>query len=238
MNICYILHGLSNSDIILIITAVILFVTLIVIQKGNMENVGFNRLQAAGNTIMKQIEFHNNLLKGISINFELTGRGFGTPNAPVVAYGQDAFKIFYEDLEGFYKDRKENYNDTIIDEDKRIRDSYNQLYDMYPSQLGNYFKNLYLIVFYIDYINSRKIEGFNKDYYISLIKAQLSKYEILLLAYNCIWIQHKAKPEGKNFIEFAKTYNLLSALETGELIESVSSVQHIDIFKNLYGITF
>ena len=222
------------SNIILIITAVILFVTLIVMQKGNMENVGFNRLQAAGNTIMKQIEFHNNLLKGISI----TKKGIVAPNVPNIAYGQDAFKIFYEDLEGFYKDRKENYNDTINDEDKRIRDSYNQLYNKYPSQLGNYFKNLYLMVFYIDYINSRKIKGFNKDYYISLIKAQLSKYEILLLPYNCIWIQRKAKPEGQNFIEFAKTYNLLSALETDELIESVSSVKHIDLFKDLYGITF
>ena len=222
------------SNIILIITAVILFVTLIVMQKGNMENVGFNRLQAAGNTIMKQIEFHNNMLKGISVNTEPY---LGT-DKPVKAYGQDAFKIFYEDLEGFYKDRKDNYNDAINDEDMRIRDSYNQLYNKYPSQLGNYFKNLYLMVFYIDYINSRKIKGFNKDYYISLIKAQLSKYEILLLAYNCIWIQRKPKPKGKNFIEFAKTYNLLSALETDELIESVSSVQHIDIFKNLYGITF
>ena len=99
--------------------------------------------------------------------------------------------------------------------------------------MGNYFKNLYLLV---KYINDIKIKDFDRSYYIDLVKSQLSKYEILLLAYDCIWIQDK--PKGQNFIELARDNNLLSALETEELIKSVSSVKHIDIFKDRYGISF
>jgi Putative phage abortive infection protein len=73
-------------------------------------------------------------------------------------------------------------------------------------------------------------------YYIDLVKSQLSKYEILLLAYDCIWIQDKTR--GENFMELAKYNNILSALEAGELIESVSEVKHIDILKNRYAIIF
>ena len=203
-------------------------------KKGNEENARLNRLQAVENTILKQIEFHNNLLKGISINIALTGRGYGIPNAPANASGQEAFEIFYDILKNNYitmpGNTFKNAND-IDAEERRIKDSFTQLYKEYGSMFGNYFKNLYLLV---KYINDKNIKGFDKSYYFDLVKSQLSKYEILLLAYDCIWIQDD-KPKGEKFIEFAKDNNLLSALETDELIKSVSSVKHIDIFKNRYG---
>jgi hypothetical protein len=238
MNICCISSSLSNSDMILIITAIILLLTLIVIQKGNLENARFNRLQAVENTIMKQLEFHNNILKGINVNIALAGRGYGFPDAPNTAYGQDAFEILYEILKHNYVTMPGNSykNSQDIDaEERRIKDSFTQLYNEYGSKFGNYFKNLYLLV---KYISDSKIKRFDKGYYIDLVKSQLSKYEILLLAYNCIWIQDK--PKGSNFIELAKKNNLLSALETDELIssENVSEVKHKDIFVNRYGITF
>ena len=100
INICCILFNIS--DIILLVTAIILLFTLFVMKKGNEENARLNRLQAVENTILKQIEFHNNLLKGISVNIESTGRGFGTPNAPIDAIGQEAFEIFYDRLKNIY----------------------------------------------------------------------------------------------------------------------------------------
>jgi hypothetical protein len=238
MNICCISNGLSNSDIILIVTAVILLLTLIAIQHGNLNNARLNRLQAAENTIMKQLEFHNNMLKGINANIALAGRGYGVPDAPSTAYGQEAFEIFYEILKQNYIRMPGNTykNPQDMDaEERRIKDSFTQLYNEQGSKFGNYFKNLYLLVKYISDLN---IDGFDKGYYIDLVKSQLSKYEILLLAYDCIWIQDK--PKGSNFIELAKNSNLLSALETDELInsETVSEVKHIDIFGNRYGIIF
>ena len=230
------LFGFTNSDIILIVTAIILLLTLLAIKKGNEESARLNRLQAAENTIIKQLEFHNNMLNGISIDIRLAGRGYGIPDAPNTANGQAAFEIFYDILKERYKTMPGNSYKNAEDmdaEERRIKDSFTQLYNEVGSQFGNYFKNLYLLV---TYINDKKIEGFEREYYIDLIKAQLSKYEILLLAYDCIWIQDK--PKGRNFIEFAKEYNLLSSLETVELIISVSNVKHKDIFQSRYGIIF
>jgi hypothetical protein len=227
---------LSITDIIGIVTAFILLFTLLAIKKSNEENSRLNRLQSAENTIIKQLEFHADMLKGISINIALTGRGFGAPNMPVNAYGQEAFELFYDILKDSYITMPGNSfkgADDIEAEENRIKDSFTALYNDHGSKFGNYFENLYLLV---AYIHDRTMKDFDKDYYIDLVKAQLSKYEILLLAYDCIWIQDK--PKGRNFIEFAKQYNLLSALETKELIVSVSAVKHEDIFKDKYGIQF
>ena len=120
-------------------------------------------------------------------------------------------------------------------EESRIKDSFTKLYNDHASKLGNYFKNLYLL---IKYISEIKIKGFDKGYFVDLVKSQLSKYEILLLAHDCIWMQGKLK--GNDFIELARTTNLLSALEIDELInsEGVSVVKHKDIFTDQYGINF
>lgn len=74
--------------------------------------------------------------------------------------------------------------------------------------LGNYFKNLYLLV---KYIRDTNVKDFKKDYYIDLVKSQLSKFGILLLAYDCIWIQNK-KP-GDRFLDLARDTDLLKSLE-------------------------
>lgn len=234
--ICISPINITSTDILSLINTIILIVTIWVMRKGYEENTRLNRLQQFENTIIKQIEFHNSLLKGIYINYESIGRGLGIPNAPVNAYGQDAFELLYEILKENYSTIPGNTCKNEFDsdaEERRIKDSFTQLNKVHGSLIGNYFKNLYILV---KYINDIKIKDFDRSYYIDLVKSQLSKFEILLLAYDCIWIQDK--PKGKNFIELAKDINLLSALETDELIKSVSSVKHIDIFKDRYGISF
>ncbi len=236
MLICICSFSLSISDVILLATAIILLFTLIEMKSGNEENARLNRLQQVENTILKQIEFHNSIFKGIYINYESVGRGFGYPNAPVNAYGQEAFEILYDILKKNYVTMPGNTYKNEFDmdaEERRIKDSFTQLYNVHGSLFGNYFKNLYLLIKYIKGID---IKYFDKTYYLDLVKSQLSKYEILLLAYDCVWIQDK--PKGQNFIDFAKDCNLLSALETDQLITSVSSIAHIKIFTDRYGIRF
>ncbi|WP_036880070.1 putative phage abortive infection protein [Xylanibacter oryzae] len=226
----------SLSDLVSIITAIIMYVTVLVMKEGNETNSRLNRLEQIENTIMKQIEFHNNLLKRIYVNYESVGRGFGFSNAPINAYGEEAFEILYNRLKQIYSTMPGNSYKSRFDmnvEENRIKDSFTQLYKEYGVLFGNYFKNLYLLV---KYINGIDVKDFPRSYYMDLVKSQLSKYEILLLAYDCIWIQDQ--PKGQNFIDFAKECNLLSALETNELIKSVSPVKHTDIFKDHYGIIF
>jgi hypothetical protein len=220
---------LTIDTIILTVTAIILYRTARIMKRGNDENAILNRVQAAENTIFKQIEFHNSLLKAITV---LSREGY--------VHGQDAFKFMYNELQKIYHRMPGNaykHPSDIDAEINRIKDSFFQLYREYGNTFGNYFKNLYLLVKYIDdRANDTSLKGFQGDYYINLIKSQLSKYEILLLAYDCIWIQDK--PKGENFIELAKRNNLLSALETEDLFQSVSNVTHIELLKVRYGIDF
>jgi putative phage abortive infection protein len=220
---------LTIDTIILTVTAIILYRTARIMKRGNDENAILNRVQAAENTIFKQIDFHNNLLNAIIV-----------PSRGGYIHGQDAFKFMYDELKEIYHRMPGNaYKDPFdIDaEDNRIKDSFYQLYQEFGNSFGNYFKNLYLLVKYIDdKSNDTSLKGFQADYYINLIKSQLSKYEILLLAYDCIWIQDK--PKGEKFIELAKRNDLLSALEPEELFQSVSNVTHIELFRVRYGIDF
>src|SRR5579859_432537 len=214
MNICLLAFKADYSidSIILAVTGIILLFTAWIMKIGNDENARLNRLQTVGNIILKQLEFHYNLLNRIKVNYGSAGRGLGYPNAPTDATGQEAFELLYEILKGNYERMPGNTYKNKFDkeaEERRIKDAFTQLYKEYGSMLGNYFKNLYLLVKYIQKV---KYKDFDRSYYIDLVKSQLSKYEILLLAYDCIWIQDK--PKGENFIELAANSKLLSALET------------------------
>jgi hypothetical protein len=223
----------STGDITSIIAIVIAVITVIATFIGIRSNELVNRMQSSENTIIKQLEFHYNILNSINVDISLAGRGYGVPNIPTTANGSGAFEIFYEIFKDIYIKMPGYFEDTIEGEERRVTDSFTQLYNVHGSQFGNYFKNLYLLVTYVDKLN---YENFDKKYYIDLIKSQLSKYEILLLAYDCLWIQDQKA--GKNFIEFAKKYDLLSALETNELIKSASSIKHEIIFEKQYQIVF
>ena len=226
----------SIDSIILAVTGIVLYMTARIMKKGNDENARLNRIQAQENTILKQLELHYNLLARIRIPYADAGMGFGFEGAPTYASGQEAFKLLYEILKGNYQRMPGNTYKNKYDadaEEGRIQDAFTRLYTEYGSLLGNYFKNLYLLIKYIDSVS---IKDFDKQYYMDLVKSQLSKYEILLLAYDCIWIQDK--PKGQNFVELASRNNLLSALEADELIQSVSEVRHIDVFRDRYGILF
>jgi hypothetical protein len=173
-----------------------------------------NRLQAAEGTIIKQIEFHYTILDGIEVYDK---------EEEAEIRGKAAFDYLYRELEKFYDPRPENFSKDIDQVEDRITISFDKLYTEYGNQFGNYFKNLYLLIDHIDQIT---LEGFDKTYYIELVKAQLSKYEILLLAYDCIWIRWD-KLKGKKFIDYAKKYKLLSSLETNELIKDAITLERL-----------
>jgi len=188
-----------------------------------------NRLQGIKDTIFKLIDFHYKIIESIEvINIKA---GITSPGISRNVSGTKAFESLFEELKDIYKkiDAKNNATgkkkiiETVFNSDYEsdtIKEAFFDLYNKH-SQIGNYYKNLYLLIEYIDMKAKQNIVDFDSEYYIRLIKAQLSKYEILLLAYNCIWIYGETeKEEDKEFLEFAVKYKLLSALEKGELIKS------------------
>ena len=94
-----------------------------------------------------------------------------------------------------------NINDYI--------DFYDKAYQKYKSDLSHYFRTLYHIVKFID---SSTIE--DKRQYISIVRAQLSSYEQILLFYNCL---HKNGIE--KFKPLIEKYNLLKNIDLNLLFD-------------------
>jgi hypothetical protein len=194
------------------------------------ETARLNRIQTVENTIIKQLEFHYEVLDEIEAYSE---------EEETLLTGKRAFGTLYKNLELLYVNKQGDYPDTLVGQNQKIQDTFTDFYQEYGSILGSYYKNLYLIIDYIDdIIKVEKLQGFKHEFYIDLVKAQLSKYEILLLAYDCVWMQAD-KPPGKNFIEFARDYHLLTALEAEELIRrSRNDESHRTLFRERFRIIF
>jgi len=179
-------------------------------------NEKLNQIQINNNAFNRQIELHYTLIERM-ISIISMAKAFDKDI--------EIFKYLYFDLADIY-----NVSDPNKNEIDRIADSFNQLYGKYGHAFGSYYKNLYNLLSYIDNIHTEDPQ-YNKAYYVNTLKAQLSKYEILLLAYDCIWIQDKRPPQ-KNFIDYARQYELLTALETDELLNN----GHIALFRDKYNI--
>jgi hypothetical protein len=156
------------------------------------QNENLTHVQSAENNILKQIEFHYKILERIEVN------------------KKDAFRIMYENLKGNYGFEK-GKSSTI---EGKISVAFTKLYGEYGYLLGHYYRNLYRIVKNISDIDETKIIGFDKKYYAKLVRAQLSEYEIILLFYNCIWVNDE--DEFKTLIE---NYEFLEGINYSKLFD-------------------
>src|SRR5262249_7424572 len=133
---------------------------------------------------------------------------------------QMTFRDMSQILDGLYKSA-EDPNKGIKEQ---IKNAFEKLYTNTHGVFGSYYKNLYCLV---KYIHDLGVNHPKRSYYIDLIKAQLSKYEIILLFYDCIWINDQQP--GENLIDYVIELDILSSLEDTELIRPT----HRDFFTDL-----
>lgn len=141
------------------------------IEKQNFENTFFNMLKLHNN-IVNDIEFTKEYM-------ETTGGGsFSFTTKKEISKGRTAVtKItsLFLDMSG----DAENPIESFID-----------IYDIYSTQLGHYFRNIYHI---LKLIENFQIE--NKKFYSNILRAQLSNDELILLYFNGLTKgKEKAKP--------------------------------------------
>ncbi len=202
-----------GTGILAIVTIALAFIAirqLLDVKKFNKDSEILSNVQSAENMILKQIEFHYNILERIEID------------------KKDIFKNLYENLTA-------NFGFAIKTSDPememQIREAYSKLYQDHGYLLGHYFRNLYRIFKRID---ETKISGFdenNKKSHAKLVRAQLSEYEVLLLFYNCIWIGDNDK-----FKLLVEKYELLEGINYDKLIDREG---HSNLYSNnAYGKEF
>lgn len=134
--------------------------------------------------------------------------------------GRDIFRFNYNKMADSIKKNPENFNKIYFD-----------CYKIIQTDLGHYFRNLYRMIklvdeadFFYDKSKISALEEFKIKYkYTSIIRSQISDYELLWLFYNCL--SENGKEKFKPLIEkyaFLKNLpkNLLPISEHRYLYES------------------
>lgn len=93
-------------------------------------------------------------------------------------------------------------NSSLIAE---VQQAYLDEYNMYKTELGHYFRNLFHIVKFVS--ESKEIDKDLKYTYIRILRAQLSTYEILVLAYNGL------SKYGREFKDLIEEYKLIKNID-------------------------
>jgi hypothetical protein len=167
------------------------------------------RVQRFENTFFKMLEFFSSCRDGVCHVGRISG--------PTV--GREAIARIYQSFTEGYLTRYE-YSSSgssipfFKDECKDIAGINSEYKKFYAKELGNelgqYFRILYNILKFID--AAEYVE--DKFIYTNLLRAQLSRYELNLLFYNCISEYGKDKMEP-----FIRKYSLLKHLEEDYLPE-------------------
>ncbi|GHB63256.1 hypothetical protein GCM10008107_10440 [Psychrosphaera saromensis] len=147
--------------------------------------------------------------------------------------GKQAVEHYYRSFQNTYlkvdvtKDDDSNpyqKRTIVIDDSTKSKEGLNTKYlnfyeDTFGEAFGGYFRILYNILEFVD--SSVNIE--NKSFYTKLLRAQLSRYEVLIIFYNCL-----SSFGDEKLYPLVKKYKLLKHIETKFLPS-----EHIHFLKEL-----
>ncbi|MCX6231759.1 MAG: putative phage abortive infection protein [Bacteroidetes bacterium] len=163
------------------------------------------KIQNFENTFFQLLNTYNEIAASININIENQN-----------LKGRKCFFELYKKLKEVIQEQKqdkikpvEELNEITTIEGSKI------FFATYQSELGHYFRFLYQLIKFID---TSAIE--DKTTYISLLRAQLSSYELTLLFYNCL-------SEKEKFKLFLEKYSLLKNLDKSKIFNK----EHLNLYK-------
>lgn len=174
------------------------------------------KVQRFENTFFKMLEF----LEGC--RHDVFYQGFQGRSKE----GRDAIKAMYDDFtEGFLcywvQDSILNQIRVFKEECKNVEGvsvEYSNFYVNYGDELGQYYRTLYNLLKLVD--RADFID--DKTVYTNLVRSQLSRYELLLLFYNCISAFGVEK-----MAPLIKKYRVLKHLESNLLPEENREIWNI-----------
>ncbi len=160
------------------------------------------RFQRFENTFFNLLSLHHQIVEAIDLDIYIENKEEGSllqkypPDMKLVTInGRDVFKRKYEEL-------KNKINENPQHE---LNFNYLKIYETVQTDFGHYFRNLYRIIKFVNEtefhsyseldldpnnaydVESYNGENFNTRYqYTSMIRAQLSDYELLWIFYNCL----------------------------------------------------
>jgi hypothetical protein len=105
----------------------------------------------------------------------------------------------------FYKNEYPIDEFGVVETSDRLITTYYKAYHQYKAVLSHYFRNLYYVVNFID--QSKILSDDQKKDYAKILRAQLSQYELVILAYNGM------TRYGANFYPLINKYEMLKSID-------------------------
>jgi hypothetical protein len=157
--------------------------------------------QSFENTFFRLLELHNTIVNSIDLK-DRQGRE---------TKGRDCFRVFYDRLGRHYRTAenraKRDSQSQIIDNDL-LDFAYKNFWQDHQSELGHYFRFLFNVIRFL------KQDSQGEDFYIKIVRSQLSDQELLIIFYNCL------SPQGAKFKTFAEEFALFDNMPIGLLLDS------------------
>lgn len=164
--------------------------------------------QAFENTFFQLLRLHHDNVSSM----DLGGGPIGmSSDGQVLVTGRDCFETFYGRLRRSYRNALERLSGAQnVQPREIIFSAYEEFHLEHQADVGHYFRSLYHIIKFVD---ASGVE--NKRMYTSLVRAQLSSFELHLLFYNGLSAYGRQK-----FKPLIERYALLKSVPmTGALID-------------------
>jgi hypothetical protein len=186
------------------------------------------KIQRFENTFFQLLSFHNQIVEGISYieSFQKQTEKISAENGKSLLWvrpneksieqsertinGRAVFQLRYN---GLYHRLK------AITELDTLKLEYNKCYLLFQNDAGHYFRNLYRIIKFID---NSQLTFPEKYSYTSMVRAQLSHFELMWLYYNCI-----SDNGVEKFKPLIETYTLFKNLD----INKLANPAHENLYK-------
>lgn len=164
--------------------------------------------QKKQNIFFNMLSLHNQIIESIDLHT--------MQNKTLIAKGRDCFSQFYKRLSICYKSE---FSGVLKDDNDCIKIAYSNFWEKHQLELGHYYRFLYRMTLFTDK------EFKDDDYYMGILRSQISDQELLLLFYNAL------TPQGAAFKPLIERWALFDNLPTMRLLG------HRDKHKTLFAST-
>jgi hypothetical protein len=170
-------------------------------------------------TFFQLLRFHNEIIT--SIELEQADMDFATgQNEVKTIVGRKAFVEYYDIFKRFFGEASENIRGDSQENLAKLFDTcYNTFYLEYQADLGHYFRNLYNLLRYI-----KGVKKETQPFFLSLLIAQLSNYELTMLFFHCL------RSTNGDFKDLVEEFEVLAQVPKDEVTSMAYVLYDIKAF--------
>ncbi len=180
------------------------------IRKNYQEMIDQKAEMKAQNDTLRQQRFEHSFFQMLNVHISnVNAMDIRNEHRVVISTGRECFRTFYKKMKEFYSTIKTDLKKGQVESEGAILAhhpeilAFEKLYQEQRSDLSHYFTTLYHIFKFI-----KESDINNPLQYTSIVRAQLSSYELVILFYNCLHENGNAK-----FKLLAEEFSLFNTID-------------------------